>query len=96
MSGVCPIFSKAQRLDGICSSGHNGGMKKINNVQEAIQHLTRLVNWAESSVKQKRLDFNMVSVSEHPFYQEALDMVNQAIAKGELTKDEFKHRLGLD
>lgn len=92
----CPIFSKPLRLDEICSSGHNGDMKKINDVQEAMGHLTRLVNWAESSVKQKRIDFNMVSVSEHPFYQQALDMVNQAIARGELTKDEFKHRLGLD
>jgi hypothetical protein len=71
-------------------------MKKINNVQEAIQHLTRLVNWAESSVKQKRLDFNMVSVSEHAFYQQALKMVNDAIEKGELTKDDFKNKVGID
>lgn len=71
-------------------------MKKINSVSEAIEHLSRLVNWAESSVKQKRLDFNMVSAAEHEFYREALDFVNAAIQRGELTKEDFKHRLGLD
>lgn len=71
-------------------------MNKLTTVSEAIDHLKRLVNWAESSVKQKRLDFNMVSASEHAFYREALDLVNAAIARGELTKEDFKHRLGLD
>lgn len=71
-------------------------MNNISSVSEAIDHLKRLVNWAESSVKQKRLDFNMVSAAEHDFYRGALELVNQAIARGELTKEDFKHRLGLD
>jgi hypothetical protein len=71
-------------------------MKKIENIDQAIQHLTKLVNWAEASVKQKRIDFNMVAASERAFYEEALNLVSQAIAKGEITKDELNRRLGID
>jgi hypothetical protein len=70
-------------------------MKKLETTEDAIHHLTKLVNWTEASVKQKRLDLNMVSASDREFYEKALSIVTEAIKKGELTKDVFYHKVGL-
>jgi hypothetical protein len=70
-------------------------MKKLETTEDAIHHLTKLVNWTEASVKQKRLDLNMVSASDREFYEKALSIVTEAIKNGELTKDVFYHKVGL-
>lgn len=71
-------------------------MKTFNSPDHAIEFLSKIVNWAESSVKQKRLDFNMVKASEQPDYERALEFIAQAIKKGEITREEFNRRLGID
>lgn len=71
-------------------------MNKIKSIDEAITSLTKLVGWAESSFNIKRLDFNRVAASERAHYEEAMKMVTDAIKKGELTRDEFERRVGLD
>lgn len=71
-------------------------MKTFNSLNEAIDHLSKIVNWAESSVKQKRLDFNMVTASEQPSYEAALQFVADAIKRGEITREEFNRRLEID
>lgn len=71
-------------------------MKTFNSLNEAIDHLSKIVNWAESSVKQKRLDLNMVTASEQPSYEQALAFVAAAIKRGEITREEFNRRLEID
>jgi hypothetical protein len=71
-------------------------MKTFTSLNEAVDHLSKIVNWAESSVKQKRLDFNMVTASEQPSYEAALQYVAQAIKRGEITREEFNRRLEID
>jgi len=71
-------------------------MKTFTSLNEAVDHLSKIVNWAESSVKQKRLDFNMDTASEQPSYEAALQFVAQAINRGEITRDEFNRRLEID
>ncbi len=71
-------------------------MNKPQSIDEAITLLTKLVGWAESSFNIKRLDFNRVAASERSLYEEAMKMVTDAIKKGELTRDEFERRVGLE
>ena len=70
-------------------------MKKLETLEDAFLHLSTIVNWSEASVKQKRLDLNMVTASERDFYLKALAMVNAAIQNKEISRDDFNRRLGL-
>jgi hypothetical protein len=70
-------------------------MKTFSSLNQAIDHLSKIVNWAESSVKQKRLDFNMVTASEQPSYEDALSYIAEAIKRGEITREEFNRRLDI-
>ncbi len=71
-------------------------MKTFSSLDEAIIHLSKIVNWAESSVKQKRIDLNMVTASEQPSYEAALEFVVAAMKRGEITREDFNRRLEID
>ena len=66
------------------------------SIEEAIRELNRLVGWAESSTEIKRLDFNRVPAAERAHYEEALRVVTEAIKAGQLTRDEFIRKVGID
>lgn len=72
------------------------GMKNIESIDHAIALLTTIVNWAESSLKIKRLDFNLVKAQDRELYEAALAYAHRAIKAGEISQDEFKRRLGID
>jgi uncharacterized membrane protein YfbV (UPF0208 family) len=71
-------------------------MSEITNLSEAIQMLNRVVWWAESSTDIKRIDFNLVAASERPRYEAAMQVVSKAIKNGEITRDEFMRRVGIE
>jgi hypothetical protein len=71
-------------------------MSAQSGLQSAMEKLSKIVFWAESSTTIKRIDFNLAPASERASYEEALKLVTDAIKRGELTQAEFLHRVGIE
>lgn len=66
------------------------------SLQAAMEKLSKIVYWAESSTSIKRLDFNLAPASERADYEAALSVVTAAIKSGSITMAEFLHRVGIE
>ena len=65
------------------------------NIEEAIKLLRQLVK--ESAVPgQKHLDFGQVPTNRKTVYEKAMGKVNELIRNGELSKEDFCSRVGLN
>jgi len=71
-------------------------MSEQLSLHAAIEKLSKIVYWAESSTTIKRLDFNLAPASERAAYEAALAVVTAAIKNGSITKAEFLHRIGVE
>lgn len=61
----------------------------------AIELLKKTVKFP-GTIDQKHIDLGVVATEERPKYEEALKVVQKAILKGELARDEFNRRVRLD
>lgn len=62
--------------------------------EEAVAILRNAVKTSHLD-NQKHIDFSLVNANERDKYQKAMMVVNFAVTKGELTKEELQHKLGL-